>query len=224
MWGILAELMNKHVYQPMPVLTRAEPGYARQTSNSAKILRVVAISGGIFALCGAVALCLAAFNTSPGRAVESKAASSLPLTQVYPAVPAGHENALDAPPAHANQGRYDTIPDDRAILDHPPVPAQSASSAPAPIPQDSTSLNDNELRKGDHSESTRTISEAPMMSEVARKKLEMERQRAERHRADLEESYQDHAISRETYKKGQEKYRSAIEKYRSEMKAGRHQE
>jgi hypothetical protein len=98
------------------------------------------------------------------------------------------------------------------------------SSPPAPIPQDSTSLNDNELRKGDHPESARTISETSMMSEVAREKLEMERQRAERHRADLEESYQDHAISRETYKKGQEKYRSAIEKYRSEMKAGRHQE
>jgi hypothetical protein len=216
--------MNKLGYQPMPVLTRVEPGYARQTSNSAKILHVVAISGGIFALCGAVALCLVAFNASPPRAVESKTASSLPVTQVYPAVPAGHQNGLDAPPAHVDQGRHDTIGDDRAILDYPPVPAQSASSAPAPISQDSTSLNDNEMRKGDHPESARTISEKPMMSEVARKKLEIERQRAERHRADLEESYQDHAISRETYKKGQEKYRGAIEKYRSEMKVGRHQE
>jgi hypothetical protein len=213
MLGILAELMNKLGYQPMPVLTRAEAGYARQTSNSAKILHVVAIFGGIFAFCGAVALCLVAFNASSPRAVESKAAS-----QVYPAVPASHENGLDAPSAHANQARHDTIGDDRAILDQPPVPAQSASSPPAPIPQDSTSLNDNELHKGDHPESAGTISEKPMMSEVARKKLEMERQRAERHRADLEESYQDHAISRETYEKGQEQYRSAIEKYRSEMK------
>jgi hypothetical protein len=216
--------MNKLGYQPMPVLTRAEPGYARQTSNSAKILRGVAILGGIFALCGTVALCLVAFNGSPPRAVESKAVSSPPVTEVNPAVPASHDSGLDAPPDHLDQGRHDTLGDDRAILDYPPVPAQSASSPPAPIPQDSTSLNDNELRKRDHPESARTISETSMMSEVARKKLEMERQRAERHRADLEESYQDHAISRETYKKGQEKYRSAIEKYRSEMKAGRHQE
>ena len=158
---------------------------------------------------------------APPRPIESNAASSLPVTQVYPAVPADHENGLDAPPADANQGRHDTIADDRAVLDQLPVSAQSASSAPAPIPQDSTSLNDNELLKGDHPESARTISERPMLSEVARKKLERERGRAERHRAGLEESYQDHAISHETYKNGQEKYRSAIEKYRSEMKVGR---
>jgi hypothetical protein len=212
--------MNKLGYQPMPVLVRAEPGYARQTLNSAKLLHVVAILGGIFALCGAVALCLVAFNASPRRAVESKAASSLPVTQVYPAVPAGHENGLDAPPADANQGRHDTIADGRAIRDQAPVPAQSASSTPAPTPQDSTFLNDNEF-KADHPESARTISEKPMMSEVARKKLERERRRAERHRAELEESYLDHAISSKTYKKGQEKYRDAIEKYRSEMKVGR---
>ena len=212
--------MNKLGYQPMPVLMRAEPGYPRQTSDSAKILHVVAILGGIFALCGAVALCLVALNAFPPRAVESKATSSLPVTQVYPAVPAGHENGLDAPPIDANQGRHETIADARAILDQPPVPAQSASSAPAPMRQDSTSLNDNELLKGDHPESARTISEKPMMSEVARKKLERKRRRTERHRAELEESYQDHAISRQTYKKGQEKYRGAIEKYRSEMKVG----
>jgi hypothetical protein len=212
--------MNKLGYQPLPVLMRAEPGYIRQTSDSAKILRVVAIFGGILAICGAVALCLVAFNAPPPGAVESKAPTSLPVTQVNPAVPASHENGLDAPPADANQGRHDATADDHAILDHPPVPAQSTSSTPPPIPLDSTSLNDNELRKGDHLRSAQTISENPMMSEVARKKLEMERRRAERHRADLEESYQDQAISRETYKKGQEKYRSSIEKYRSKMKVG----
>jgi hypothetical protein len=210
--------MNKLVYQPMPVLMRAEPGSARQTSNSAKVLRIVAILGGIFALCGAVALCLVAFNASPPRAVESKPASSPPVAQLYPAVPAGHENEVDTPPADANQGRHDTIPVDRAILDHPPVAGESASSARAPIPQDSTLLNDNEL-KGDRPE-PRTISEKPMMSEVAREKLERKRRRAERHRAELEESYQDHAISFQTYKKGQENYRDVIEKYHSEMKVG----
>jgi len=213
--------MNKLGYRPMPVLMRAEPGYARQTSNSAKILHVAAIFGGIFALCGAVALCLAALSASPPRAIESKPASSLPVTQVYPAVPAAHENGVDARPADANQGRHDTIADDRAIVDHPPVPAQSASSAPASISQDATCLNDNELHKVDQPDSPRTISEKPMMSEVARKKLERERRRVERHRAELEESYEDHAISGETYKKGQEKYRGAIEKYRLEMKVGR---
>jgi hypothetical protein len=125
------------------------------------------------------------------------------------------------PPADTNQGRHDTIGADRAVLDQLSVSAQSGSSVPAPIPQDSTSLNDNELLKGDHAESARTISEKPMMSEVARKKLERERGRVERHRAELEESYQDNAISHGTYKNGQEKYRSAIEKYRSGMKVGR---
>jgi hypothetical protein len=206
--------MNKLGYQPMPVLIRAEPSRARQ--NTAKILHVVAIFGGIFALCGAVALCLAVFNPSPPRTVESKAASSVPVSQLHSAVPAGHENGFDA-----NQGRHDAIADDRAILDDPPVPAQSASSAPAPIPQNPTSSNDSELLKGDHFESAQSISEKLMMSEVARKKLERERRRAERHRAELEESYLDHAISSETYKKGQEKYRDAIGKYRSEMKVGR---
>ena len=95
--------MNKLGYQPMPVLLRAEPGDARQNSNSAKILHVVAILGGIFALCGAVVLCLVAFNAFPPRAVESKAAgtSPLPVTQVHPAVPAGNEIELSAPPADA---------------------------------------------------------------------------------------------------------------------------
>jgi hypothetical protein len=214
-WVTLAELMNKLGYQPMPVLMRAEPGYARQTSNSAKALQVVAILGGIFVLCGAVALCLVAFNASPPRGVESEATSSLSINQIYPAVPAGHENGLDA-----TQGRHDKIADDRAILDQLPVPAQSASSAPAPTPQDSTFLNDNEF-KGDHSESPPSISEKPRMSELARKKFEGQRRRAEHRRAELEESYQDHAVSHETYKKGQENYRDEIEKYRSEMKVGR---
>jgi hypothetical protein len=105
-----------------------------------------------------------AFNATPPRAVESKAASSLPVAQVYPA---SHENGLDAPPAEANQGHHDRIADDHAILDPQPVSAQTASSAPAPIRQESTFLNDNELLKGDHPESDRTVSEKPMMSEVA---------------------------------------------------------
>jgi hypothetical protein len=214
--------MNKLGYQPMPVLLRAEPGYARQTSTSAKILNAVAILGGLFALCGAVALCLVAFHALPSRAVESKAAGSspLPVTQVYPAVPAGHENGIDAPPADANQGQHDTIADDRAAIDQSAAPARSASSVPAPMPQVSTSFNDNELLKGDHPESARTNSEKPM-SEVMRKRLERQRLRAERQRAELEESYRDHAISGEAYKTGEEKYRSAIEKYRWEMNAAR---
>ena len=214
--------MNKHGYQPMPVLLRAEPCDARQTSISAKILHVVAILGGIFALCGAVAFCLVAFNAFPSRAVESNAAGTSPLavTQVYAAVPAGHENGLDALRADANQGQHDTIADDPAAIYQLPAPAQSASSAPTPMTQASTSLNDNEFLKEDHPESARTISDKSV-SEVKRKKLERQRRRAERQRAELEESYLDHAISGEAYKKGEAKYRSAIEKYRWEMNAGR---
>jgi hypothetical protein len=214
--------MNKLGYQPMPVLLRAEPGGARQVSNSAKILYVVATIGGIFALCGAVTFCLVALNVFPSRAVESKDAgtSPHPVTQVYAAVPAGNENRIDAPLADANQEQHDTIADDRAAIDQPPAPAQNASSAPAQMTQASTSLNDNEFLKGDHPESARTISDKPM-SEVMRNKLERQRRRAERQRAELEESYRDHAISAEAYKKGEARYRSAIEKYRSEMNAGR---
>ena len=214
--------MNKHGYQPMPVLLRAEPCDARQTSNSAKILHVVAILGGIFALCGAVAFCLAAFNAFRSRAVEPKAAgtSPLPVTQVFAAVPAGHENGLDALRADTNQGHHVTIADDPAAIYQPPAPAQSASSAPTPMTQSSTSLNDNEFLKEDHPESARTISDKSI-SEAKRKKLEMQRRRAEHQRAELEESYRDHAISGEAYKKGEAKYRSAIEKYRWEMNAGR---
>jgi hypothetical protein len=214
--------MNKLGYQPMPVLLRAEPGHARQTSNSAKILYTVAILGGIFALCGAIALSLLVFNAFPSRAVESKAlgSSPLPVTQVYPAVNDGHGNGLDAPPADADQGKHDTIAEDRAAIDQPPARAQSGSSAPAPMPQASTSPDDDELLKGDHPESARSTSDKPM-SEVMRKKLEGQRLRAERRRAELEESYRDHAISGEAYKRGEAKYRSAIEKYRWEMNAGR---
>lgn len=214
--------MNKLGYQPMPVLLRAEPGFARQTSNSAKILYAVAILGGIFALCGAVALCLLVFNAFPSRAVESKAAatSPLPVTQVYAAVAAPHENGLKAPPADANQEQHDTIADDRAAIDQPPAPAWNASSAPVPMTQASTFLNDNEFLKGDRPASARTIS-GKSMSEVMRQKLERQRRRAERQRVELEESYRDDAISGEAYKKGEAKYRRAIEKYRREMNAGR---
>lgn len=214
--------MNKLGYQPMPVLLRAESGDARQTPNSAKILHVVAILGGIFAFGGAVSLCLVAFNAFRSRAVDSKGAgtSSFSVAQVYPAAPAGHEKGLDAPPADANQRQHDTIAGDRAAIDQPPAPAQSASSAPGPMPQASTSLNANELLQGDHPESAQPVSEKPM-SEATRKRLERQRRRAERQRAELEQSYQDHAISGEAYKKGEEKYRSAIEKYRREMNAGR---
>ena len=66
----------------MPVLLRAEADYARHTSDSAEILHAVAILGGIFALCGAVALCLVAFNAFSTRAVESKAAGSSPSLQI----------------------------------------------------------------------------------------------------------------------------------------------
>jgi len=214
--------MNKLGYQPMPVILRAELGEARQTSKSANILQVVAMLGGIFALCGVVAFCLVAINSFQSRTVESKAAGTPPLTatQVYAAVPVRHENGLDAPPADANQEQHDTIADDRAAIDQTPTPGQNASSAPAPKTQASTSFNDNELLKRDNPESARTISEKPM-SEVMRKRLERQRQRAERQRAELEESYRDHAISGEAYKKGEAKYLSAIEKYRSEMNAGR---
>jgi hypothetical protein len=214
--------MNKHGYQPMPVLMRAEPSGGRRTSNSAKILHVVAILGGIFALFGAVVFCLAAFNAFPSGAVESKATGTSPLamTQVYAAVPAGHENGLEALRADANQGRYDTIADDPVAIYQPaPAPAPSASSAPEPMTQASTSLNDNEFLKEDHPDSARTISDRSM-SEVTRKKLERQRRRAERQRAELEESYRDHAISGEAYKKGEAKYRSTIEKYRWEVNAG----
>ncbi len=119
--------MNKLGYQPLPVLLRAEPSDARWSSVSAKILRVVATLGTIIALCGAVAICLIAFNAFPPRKVESKAAVDVPVppgTKMSPtAAAADQDNGMGMPLTDANQAHRGTIVEDHSIIDQTPTPA-----------------------------------------------------------------------------------------------------
>jgi hypothetical protein len=217
--------MNKLVYQPLTVLLRAEPSDAPRTSNAAKILWVVATLGTMVALCGAVAICLIAFNAFPPRTRELKAAVDVPIlpaTQVSPTGTAAAEQQTSAgvPLADTNQANRATIAQDHLIIDQMSTPVLNPSSTPAPVPKAEPSASDNELLKGERPDAGRMNPDTPR-PEAVRKNLEKERRRAERKRSRLEEMYRKHAITSEAYKKGEEKYRSEIERYRREMNARR---
>jgi hypothetical protein len=214
--------MNKSGYQPLPVLLRAEPSDARWSSNSAKILRVVAILGTIFALCGAIVICLIAFNAFPTgkQTVESKAAvqvPSLPETTVSPA-DANQVNGASTLSPETSQAHPGTNADDHAIIDQMTTPAPNPASVPAPMATPEATVSDKDLLNGDRPDAARVNPERHL-TEAVRKKLEKRRVRAELKRSRLEEEYQQHAISSEAYKKGEEKYRSEIERYHREMNA-----
>jgi hypothetical protein len=210
--------MNKTGYQPMPVLLRAEPNDARWTSNSAKILTVVATLGTLLTLCGAVAICLIGFNGAPGKTRESKAPVAVPVlseaTAAPVAVASNHEDTASMPLPDSNQS-------DHSILDQPAVAAPSPNPMPAPVLQTESSTTESELLKAERPQ-TGQKQALPVrhLTEATRKKLEKVRLAAERKRSQLEESYREHAISSETYKKGEEKYQKTIERYRREMSAG----
>ena len=211
--------MNKSGYQPLPVLLRAEPSDARWSSNSAKILRVIAILGTIFALCGAIAICLIAFNAFPTGRHESKAAvhiPSLPETTVSPADTVNQVNSANTLSPETSQAHPETNVDDHAIIDQMTTPAPNPASVPAPMATPEATVSDKDLLKGDRPDAGRVNPERHL-TEAVRKKLEKERRRAELKRSRLEEKYQQHAISSEAYKKGEEKYRNEIERYRREM-------
>jgi hypothetical protein len=215
--------MNKPAFQPLPVLLRAEPNEARWTSHSAKILRVVATLGTLFALGGTVVLCLIAFNAFPPKTLESKAPAGDPIhsrTKAPAAAAADQENGLGMPLTSTNQADVANIREDHPKVDQIPVPALNPSSSPTPAAQSEASVSDNELLNEQRPETARTNLEQ-QIPESARKTLEKRRRAAERKRSRLEEMYQEHAISAEAYKKGEENYRDEIAKYRTEMNARR---
>jgi hypothetical protein len=212
--------MNKLGYQPLPVILRAEPSDARWTSNSAKFLRVVATLGTLFALCGAVVICLLGFSVLRTRKPDSKATVNVPILQattMSPATAASQDNDTVAPLPNPDQAHRATIAEDHSIVDQVPTPALNAAPTPA-VPQPPASVTDSELLKGERPEAVRT-NLARQLSEPVRKKLEKVRRQAERKRSRLEEMYRTHAISSEEYKTGEEKYRTEIERYRTAMNA-----
>jgi hypothetical protein len=213
--------MNKLGYQPMPVLLRAEPNDARATSNSAKILHVVAALGGILALGGAVAICLVAFKATPPKEQDLKASAGALVDTASKAPPitaVDHENSASASSTGSDQVSGATIADDHAIIDQPPTPALGANSLPAAV----APASPNEALTGQASgDPTLANPETRQLPESLRKKLEKRRQLAEHKRARLEEMYRTHAISTDAYKNGETKYRNEIERYRREMNAGR---
>jgi hypothetical protein len=213
--------MNKSAFQPLPVLLRAEPNDARGTSHSAMILRVIATLGTLFALGGAVVLCLIAFNAFPPKTLESKIPVPVPDLSAAKVSPtavavADQENGPGSLATKTNQSEPAVTTADHSIIDQTPAPALNSNSPPAP----EASVSDSDLLKEQRPEADRTTPDR-QLPEAARKALEKKRRAAERQRSRLEKSYQEHAISSETYKKGQENYRIQIDRYRREMNVSR---
>jgi type IV secretory pathway VirB10-like protein len=211
--------MNKLGYQPLPVLLRAETSDGRWTSNSARILRVIATLGTLLALCGVIALCLIAFNVFPTATPPSKAsveAPPLPAATVSSAAPAKQNNETVAPLPDTN--RQGAVADDHSIIDQTSVPTPNPTPTSAPLTPSAAVQSDSELLKREGPE---TAVKAPErhLPEALRKRLEKKRREAERKRSRLEAMDQRHAISSEAYLKGEEQYRSEIEQYRMEMNA-----
>jgi hypothetical protein len=212
--------MNKFVYQPLPVLLRAEPSDARWTSNSTKILRAVATLGTVFALCGAVAICLIGFGGFSPRTLETKAPVDVPIlpaTKVSPTAAPDHDNGMATLPMDSKEAYRGTIAEDHSVIDQMPAAALKPTSTPASVPQPEATVSDNELLKG--RPEVGRINLGKQLPEAVRKNLEKDRREAERKRFRLEEMYRKNAISGEAYKTGEEKYRSEIERYRREMNA-----
>ena len=63
----------------MRVLSRAEPSDSQWTSNSARLLRVVATLGTVFAPCGLTAVFLIGFSALPPRTLETKGTAEVPV-------------------------------------------------------------------------------------------------------------------------------------------------
>jgi hypothetical protein len=213
--------MNKLGYQPLPVLLRAEPSDARWSSRSAKILRVVATLGTLFALGGVITICLIAFNAFPPGTPESKAPVKVPLlpsTNTSISAAANPDSSMGALLPDTDQGHRGTIAEDHSIIDQTPPPLLNPTSTSEPSPKPAASISDSEMLKEERPE---TGVKAPdrHLAEAVRRTLEKKRREAERNRSRLEEMYRQHAISGEAYKKGEEQYRSAIESYRMGMNA-----
>jgi hypothetical protein len=205
--------MNKLSYQPLPILSRVETSDAPWTSNSAKILWVIATLSTFSVLLGAVVICLIGFKAFTPHSVEMKTAVAAASVSVSTPGSNTKESDLGKSPA-ATQILPETAPEDHSIPAQPSAPA--IPSTPAPGAE--KSVSDSEMLNA-QPEATPT-SHKKQLLEKARKKLEKKRRAAERKRAKLEAMSEQKAISDRAYKNGEQKYQHAIAKYRKAMHAG----
>jgi hypothetical protein len=214
--------MNKYGYQPLPVLLRAEPDDARRTSKSTKILGTIATLGTLFAVCGAIAICLVGFNAFPRRTLEMKAPADVHVFSETPVSPSPATNhggdGTGILPQDSNQALPGMIAEDHSIIDQTATPAAVPTSTPVAAPQPEASPNNSELLNEAHGATAGIIPDRSLPESV-RKKLEKMRRAAEHHRSRLEELFEKRVISVEAYKKGEEKYQREIDRYRKEISA-----
>jgi hypothetical protein len=206
----------------MPVISRAETTDARWSSNSARILWVVSTFITLFAVAGAVAICLIGFSVfRPGKPTLKAPADIpvLPVTKESPNSRANTESASTPALSSTDQARSGMIAEDRSFIEQTAVPAPNpiSVSAPAPAAQTAAAVSGTEIQSGESAVVTPAKPEW-QISEIKRKRLERARRRAERQRSRMEEMYRNHAISDEAYKMGSAKYRHQIERYRKQMR------
>jgi len=118
----------------MRVLSRAEPSDSQWTSNSARLLRVVATLGTVFAPCGLTAVFLIGFSALPPRTLETKGTAEVPVlsaTSVSPPAAPGLDQGVGVQLPDTNQVLRGTFAEDHSIVDQPPTaPARNPDSAP----------------------------------------------------------------------------------------------
>jgi hypothetical protein len=215
--------MNKLGLRPSTILMKAQPKDSRRIRNSTKVLG--AILGALFALGGAVGICLIAFSAIKARTSAPKGPSGVPIlptVKASPAIPADKDNGTVMPQPATNQAHQEAVTADRSTTDQRPASALSSTPASATAPQNErkASVNDHEFLES-KVPNTEPKNPDKQLSGTVRKNLERDRREAERKRSRLEEMYQKHEISSEAYKQGEEEYKSAIEKYRAALNAGR---
>jgi hypothetical protein len=163
--------MNKIGYQPLPVLLRAEPNDARGSSNSAKILRVVAAMGTVLAFGGVIVVCLIAFDAFPLGKPGSKAPDSTPPTPSVSANAAANQDAgANTVQPDPNQATRGTAAEDHSLIDQTSAATLNPPSTPAPLPKPEATMSDSQLLQGERPE---TAAKAPEkhLSETAPKNL-----------------------------------------------------
>jgi hypothetical protein len=219
--------MNKLGLRPSTILKKAQPSDSRRLRKSVKVLGVTL--GILFALCGAVGICLAAFGAIKGKTPAPKESANVPIP---PAVNATLSPAISATPGAQYKGTVISQPasqagneegvPDLAATDQTSAPAPTPVSTPVPVAPGDGKAPGNDREFLESKPSTAEPKNADkQLSGADRKNLEKARREAERKRSRLEQLYQKHEISSEAYKKGEEEYKSAIEKYRSAVNSGR---
>ena len=219
--------MNNLGLRPSTILKKAQPSDSRRIRKSAKVLG--ASLGVLFALCGAVGICLVVFTAIKARTSapkESVDVPILPAVKASPALPASsatpaaqYKGVVISQPA--SQDHNEAV-SDHAAGDQTSAPALSSIPTPVPIVQNDrkVAVNDQEFLENKQPNADPKNPDK-QLSGAERKNLEKMRREAERKRSRLEEMYQRHEISSDAYKKGEEEYKSVIEKYRTAVNDSR---